>query len=65
MNKLSDYYKWELLVIYVKLPGLLFGQQKGLAGCWVIHMELPDWFLQPKWISRIPWVIKRIIWFTG
>jgi hypothetical protein len=28
-------------------------------------MELPDWFWQPKWISRIPWVIKIIIGFTG
>jgi hypothetical protein len=25
MSKYSDYYKWELLVIYVKLPELLFG----------------------------------------
>jgi len=33
MNKLSDYYKWELFVIYVKLPELLFGLQKRLAGC--------------------------------
>jgi len=48
MNKLSDYYKWELLVIYVKLSELLFGLQKRLAGCWAIHMELPNWFWQPK-----------------
>jgi hypothetical protein len=43
MNKLSDYYVWELLVIYVKLPELLFGLQKILVECWVIHMELLDW----------------------